>query len=100
MKSSTKPISNETESGNKSKPLLCDVLIGCKENAVVAFKERKRNEWFTGVVNCILPPNEKRIEYYITINLNVPIEPQWYDGEQTVYYLDDISDLVVLENIT
>jgi hypothetical protein len=100
MSESTKPTLNEAENGNKSKPLLCDVLISLKENTIVAFKEKERSEWFTGVVNCVLPPNEKRTEYYITINLNVPIEPQWYDGEQTVYYLDDISDLVVLENIT
>ena len=100
MSESTKPTENEAEYGNKSKPLLCDVLINLKENTVVAFKEKERNEWFTGIITCVLPPNDKRTEYYITINLNVPIEPQWYDGGQTVYYLDDISDLVVLENIT
>ena len=101
--SSTKQSSNEAESGNKSKPLLCDVLINCKENTVVAFKEKERAEWFTGIISFIYPPQTKynnTDEYKLQINLNVPIEPQWYDGEQTVYYLDDISDLVVLENIT
>ncbi len=103
MSESTKPRLNEAEKGNKSKPLLCDVLIGCKENTVVAFKEKERNEWFTGVINSIYEPHSKyntSNEYYISISLNVPIEPQWYNGEQTVYYLEDISDLVVLENIT
>lgn len=80
--------------------IFCDVLSDLKENNVVAFKEKKRNKWFTGVISCIAPPNEKRPEYFIIINLNVPIEPQWYDGEQTVYYLDDICDLIILENIT
>lgn len=92
-------VKNEDEKSNKSKPLLCDVLSNLKKNSIVAFKEKKRNKWFTGVVNCVLPPNEKRTEYYIMINLNVPIDPQWNDGEQTVHYIDDISDLVVLENI-
>ncbi len=103
MNTSTNNLSNEAENGNKSKPLLCDVLIGCKENTVVAFKEKERNEWFTGVIYSIYEPHSKyntSNEYSISISLNVPIEPQWYDGEQTVYYLDDISDLVVLENIT
>jgi hypothetical protein len=103
MKKSTKPTSNEAECGNKSKPLLCDVLINCKENTVVAFKEKERNEWFTGVVNSIFEPHSKynaSNEFFISIYLSVPIEPQWYNGEKTVYYLEDISDLVVLENIT
>lgn len=93
----------QDQDGNSSKPLLCDVLINCKENTVVAFKEKERNEWFTGIISFIYPPQTKynnTEEYKLSISLNVPIEPQWYDGEQTVYYLDDISDLVVLENIT
>ena len=87
---------------NKSKPILCDVLINCKEGTVVAFKEKERNEWFTGIICSIFPPKSKynqTDEYVLSINLNVPIEPQWYDGEKTGYYLEDISDLVVLENI-
>jgi hypothetical protein len=80
---------------NKTK--LYNVLINCKQNTVVAFKEIKRNEWFTGIITYIYPPKSNSDEFRISINLNVPIEPQWYDDEQTVYYLNDISDLVILE---
>jgi hypothetical protein len=93
----------DDQNGNKSKPLLCDVLINCKKGTIVAFKEKERDTWFTGQISGFLEPNSKynkSDEYVVSINLNIPIEPQWYDGEQTVYYLDDISNLVVLENIT
>lgn len=84
-------------SENKTK--LYNVLINCKQNTVVAFKEIKRNEWFTGIITYIYQPKSNSDEFRISINLNVPIEPQWYDDEQTVYYLNDISDLVILETV-
>lgn len=66
-------------------------ISNIKRDDIVAFKTLHGN-WFTGCVFMIA-------ENAIMINLNIPIEPQWYsDSDTTVYFLSDITDIVVLES--
>lgn len=77
------------------------VLEKLKEGSIVAFKTKETQIWYTGEVRWLRPPNSQfnpKDEWYIHIELNVPIQPQWYeDGDKTNYYLEDIIDLKILE---
>jgi len=83
-------------------PLLATVLVKCKEGTVVAFKCIKTNTWYTGYIQSLYAPNSKYNKatvWKFDICLNVPISPQWYeDDDKTVYYNEDISNLMILEN--
>lgn len=78
------------------------VFSKCKEGTIVAFKDIEKQMWFTGYIQSIFEPNgkyNKTDKYSISIVLNVPIEPQWYnDDDKTVYYYDDICAVTILEN--
>ena len=82
-------------------PMLATVFSKCKEGTIVAFKDIERQMWFTGYIQSIFEPNgkyNKSDKYSVSIILNIPIEPQWYDDNKTVYYYDDICAVSVLEN--
>lgn len=67
-------------------------ISNIKEKAIVAFKT-KEGVWFTGQVSFISSDS-------IRVNLIVPIEPQWYrEDDTTVYFLEDITEIVLLESI-
>ena len=81
--------------------MLTTVFSKCKEGTIVAFKDIERQMWFTGYIQSIFEPNgkyNKSDKYSVSIILNIPIEPQWYDDNKTVYYYDDICAVSVLEN--
>ena len=73
----------------------------CKLHSVVAFKTIDSQEWYTGVITTLYPPNSKCNDtsvYFFQINVSIPVEPQWYeDDAKTTYYLENITNLILLE---
>lgn len=73
----------------------------CKLYNVVAFKTIDTQEWYTGTIVTLHPPNSKCNKtsiYFFEISVSIPIEPQWYsDDAKLTYYLEDISNLILLE---
>lgn len=71
------------------------------KGSIVAFKSIKDDEWFTGYVQGIWPPNSeinKTDDWSVSILVILPIVPQWTDdGEKTVYYHGEYSDIILLE---
>jgi len=62
-----------------------------KEKDIVAFKTTD-GDWFTGWVGFVSDTS-------LMINLIVPIEPQWYrDEDDTVYFLDSITEVILLKS--
>jgi hypothetical protein len=82
--------------------VLAAVFSKCKEGSIVAFKSKENNEWYTGYIQSLYEPNgkfNKSNVWSVSICVNEPISPQWYeDGDKTVYYYEDITNAVLLEN--
>lgn len=87
---------------NDCHTLLADVFYRCKEGSIVAFKSKETNEWYTGRIQSLFEPNGKYNKsnvWNVSICVYEPINPQWYeDDDKTVYYYEDITNAVLLEN--
>jgi len=72
-----------------------------KENSIVAFKPKGNGEYFTGYCKDIFKPNSKynKHDYYtFRIEVILPIHPQWIeDGDKTVYFHDEVEDLLMIK---
>ena len=78
--------------------LLTAVFSKCKEGSIVAFKSKETNEWYTGRIQSLFRPNESNV-WSVSICVYEPISPQWYeDDDKTVYYYEDITNVMLLEN--
>ena len=97
----------ENETTNNSKPMAYDTLLAavfskCKEGSVVAFKSKENEEWYTGYIQSLFEPNGKYNKsnvWDVSICVYLPVHPQWHeDDDKTVYYYEDITNAMLLEN--
>ena len=82
--------------------MLAAVFSKCKEGSIVAFRSKETNEWYTGRVQMLYGPNSKynKSDFWsVSICVYKPICSQWDgDDDKTVYYYEDITNAVLLEN--
>jgi len=96
-----------TLNNQETKPMAYDTLLSavfskCKEGSIVAFKSKEKEEWYTGRIQSLFEPNGKYNKsnvWSVSICIYEPISPQWYDDDdKTVYYYEDITNVMLLEN--
>lgn len=77
-------------------------MTGINKNAIVAFKPNGKREWFTGTMGDMYPPDSKynkKDTWFFDIQIILPIYPQWSeDGDKTVFFHDDVEEIVILDN--
>lgn len=82
--------------------LLASVFSKCKKGSVVAFKSKRNSEWYTGYIQSLFEPNgkyNKRNVWSVSICVYLPAHPQWQeDNDKTIYYYEDITNAILLEN--
>lgn len=91
---------NDTQMGYDT--VLAAVFSKCEEGSIVAFKSKKTNEWYTGRIQSLFEPNGKYNKsnvWNVSICVYEPISPQWYENDdKMVFYYEDITNAVLLEN--
>ena len=100
-------MNNKQKQKTTTKPMAYDALLAvvfskCKEGSVVAFKSKENEEWYTGYMQSLSEPNSKYNKsnvWSVSICVNLPVQPQWHeDDDKTVYYYEDITNAMLLEN--
>ncbi len=79
---------------------LAIVFSKCKEGSIVAFKSKENEKWYTGYIQSLFKPNSKYNKsnvWSVSICVNFPVQIQWYEDDKTVYYYEDITNVVLLE---
>lgn len=82
--------------------VLADVFSKCKEGSIIAFRTKDTKIWYTGYIQSLFEPNgnyNKSNLWSVSICVYLPVNPQWYeDDDKTVYYYEDITDAILLQN--
>jgi len=71
-----------------------------KENSIVAFKPKGKDEYFTGYCKDIFKPKSKYNKndfYTFRIEVILPIQPQWIEDDKTVYFHNEIDDIILIK---
>jgi hypothetical protein len=77
-------------------------MTGINKGCIVAFKPKDEKLWYTGNVGDVYPPvskYNKKDTWFFDIMVILPVHPQWCeDGDKTVYFHDEIDEIVILDN--
>lgn len=78
-------------------------MTGINKGCIIAFRPKNEKVWYTGKVGDVYSPNSKyntRDTWFFDIQIILPIHPQWSeDGDKTMYFHDDIDEMVILDNL-
>ena len=76
-------------------------MTDIKKRCIVAFKPKNKKVWYTGEVGDTYSPESKynkRNTWFFDIEVILPVEPQWDEGDKRRYFPEEIDEIVVLDN--